>query len=80
MSRKKSDKSLDGYEVLLGVTGGIACYKAADLASRLVQAGAGVTAALTEAATRFIAPLTFQTLTARPAYSSLWQGGAEYRA
>lgn len=62
-----------GYEVLLCVTGGIAAYKSADLASKLVQAGVGVTVAMTEAATRFVQPLTFQALTHRPVYTSLWQ-------
>jgi len=57
--------NLDGREVLLALSGGIACYKAADLASRLVRAGAGVTVAMTDAAGRFIAPLTFQSLTGR---------------
>lgn len=59
-------------EVLLCVAGGIAAYKSADLASKLVQAGLGVTVAMSEAACRFIQPLTFQTLTARPVYTSLW--------
>ena len=45
---------LDGRAVLLGVSGGIAAYKAADLASKLVQAGARVSTVLTQAATRFI--------------------------
>jgi len=72
------DKLLDGREVLLCAGGGIACYKAADLASRLVRAGAGVTVAMTEAATRFVTPLTFQTLTRRRVYDSLWMCGEEY--
>jgi len=63
---------LKGREVLLCATGGIACYKAADLASKLVQAGAGVTAAMSDAAQRFVAPLTFQTLTGRKTYTTLW--------
>ncbi|MDI3522389.1 MAG: phosphopantothenoylcysteine decarboxylase / phosphopantothenate---cysteine ligase [Bacillota bacterium] len=52
--------------VILGVTGGIAAYKAAEVASRLVQAGHTVKVIMTEAATRFVAPLTFQTLTGQP--------------
>lgn len=72
--------SLEGYEVLVCVTGGIACYKAADLTSKLVQAGAGVTVAMTESATRFVAPLTFQTLTGRHAYASMWQATEGYEA
>jgi len=62
-----------GYEVLLAVTGGIACYKAADLTSRLVQAGVSVRVAMTEAAVRFVTPLTFQTLSRREVYTSLWR-------
>jgi len=71
--------SLAGYELLLCPTGGIACYKAADLASKLTQAGAGVTVAMTEAATRFVTPLTFQGLTARQVYTSLWQATEQYQ-
>ena len=67
------DKPLTGYRALLCVTGGIACYKAAGLASKLTQAGAVVDVAMTEAATRFVGPLTFQTLTGRAVYTSLWQ-------
>jgi len=71
--KNSEGKALAGYEVLLCVTGGIACYKAADLASKLTQAGAGVTVAMTEAATQFVAPLTFQSLTCRQVFTSLWQ-------
>ena len=66
------DRPLARYEVLLCATGGIACYKAAELTSLLVQAGAGVSVAMTEAAQRFVAPLTFQTLSRREVYTSLW--------
>jgi len=76
---KAEDKTLAGYEVLLCVTGGIACYKSADLASLLVRSGAGATVAMTEAAGRFVTPLTFQTLTARRVYTSLWQAADAYR-
>ena len=65
---------LQGREVLLCLTGGIACYKAAELASGLVQSGAGVTVAMTESASKFITPLTFQALTNNPVYCDLWQG------
>ena len=75
-----ADRPLEAYEVLLCVTGGIACYKSADLTSKLVQAGAGVSVAMTESATRFVAPLTFQTLSARPVYTSLWQSSEDYRS
>lgn len=73
MTDTKNNTPLSGREVLLCVTGGIACYKAADLASRLVAAGANVHVAMTEAAVRFVAPLTFQALTHHPVFTSLWQ-------
>jgi phosphopantothenoylcysteine decarboxylase/phosphopantothenate--cysteine ligase len=57
---------------VLGIGGGIACYKIADLASKLTQNGADVHAVLTHSATKFIAPLTFQALTHNPALTSLW--------
>ena len=60
-------------EVLLGVTGGIAAYKAADLASKLVQAGANVTVVLSSAARNFIGPTTFEALTGRPVYGDLFE-------
>lgn len=64
---------VQGARIIVGVTGGIAAYKAATLVSRLAQAGADVTVAMTDAATRFIAPLTFQALSARPVYTSAWE-------
>ncbi len=79
MSDSDSNRPLDGYEVALAVTGGIACYKSADLASRLIQAGAGATVVMTDAAQQFIQPLTFQTLTGRQVYSSLWTPAEEFR-
>lgn len=65
---------LSGKRILLGVTGSIACYKAADLASKLTQLGAQVDVVLTNAAQQFIAPLTFQSVTGRRAYvdADLW--------
>lgn len=68
---------LAGRRVLLGVTGGIAAYKAALLARQLVGAGAQVTCVLTEAATRFVGPDTFSGLTGRQAYTSLWERPGE---
>lgn len=69
---------LDGYEVVVAVCGGIAAYKVAHLVSALVQRGAGVTVAMTEAATRLVGPATFQALTARPVLTSLWSGEYAY--
>ena len=64
---------LNGRRILLGVTGGIAAYKTADLTSRLVQAGAAVTVAMTEAAKKFVGPTTFEALTSRPVYENLFE-------
>lgn len=64
---------LTGYEVLVAVCGGIAAYKVATLVSSLVQRGAGVSVAMTKAARKFITPLTFEALTARPVFTNVWQ-------
>ena len=64
-----------GRHVILGVSGGIASYKSCIVARRLVEAGATVDAVLTEGATEFIRPLTFEALTGRPVLSSLWERG-----
>lgn len=63
---------MHGKTIVLGVGGGIAAYKIADLASKLTQRGADVHAVLTEGATHFIAPLTFTALTHHPAQTDLW--------
>ncbi len=69
-----------GYEhfvqhrrVIVCVTGGIAAYKTATVVSRLAQAGAEVTVCMTDAACRFVTPLTFQALSGRPVYTSQWE-------
>ncbi len=61
-----------GHEILLGVSGGVAAYKAAAVASGLVQAGASVSVIMTPAASKFIGPTTFEALTGRPVYSGLF--------
>ncbi|MDE2150214.1 MAG: bifunctional phosphopantothenoylcysteine decarboxylase/phosphopantothenate--cysteine ligase CoaBC [Gammaproteobacteria bacterium] len=63
--------------LLLGVTGGIAAYKAAELARRLVGAGAEVQVVMTAAAERFVAAATFQALCGRPVRNDLWDAQAE---
>lgn len=65
---------LQNKTILLGVTGSIACYKAADLASKLAQSGALVDVILTQAALQFVTPLTYQSVTGRRAYgdADLW--------
>jgi len=69
---KRGAVDLDGREILLGVCGGIAAYKAAVLTSLARKAGLGVTAIMTEAATKLIAPKTFEALTGRPVATTMW--------
>jgi len=66
-------KALNGAPILVGVTGGIAAYKTCTLVSRLAQAGANVTVAMTPEAAKFVAPLTFQALSGRPVYTTPWE-------
>lgn len=63
---------LHGREVLLGVCGGVAAYKAADLCSKLAQAGAGVSVVMTHGASAFIGETTFEALTGRPVHSAIY--------
>jgi phosphopantothenoylcysteine decarboxylase/phosphopantothenate--cysteine ligase len=63
--------------VVLGVTGSIACYKAADAASKLTQAGALVDVILTEAAQKFVTPLTFRSLTGRAVFADMYDPQSE---
>ena len=68
---------LYGRNVILGVSGSIACYKAADLASKLTQEGAQVEVILTHGASNFVSPLTFRSLTHRPVVSDLFDPQSE---
>lgn len=68
-----SDQPLRTGNILLGITGSIAAYKAADIASQLTRRGHRVTAILTSGAEQFITPLTLQTLTRQPAVTSIWE-------
>ncbi|HTY03552.1 MAG TPA: bifunctional phosphopantothenoylcysteine decarboxylase/phosphopantothenate--cysteine ligase CoaBC [Rhodocyclaceae bacterium] len=63
---------LSGKRIVLGVTGGIAAYKAAELTRLLVKAGATVDVVMTEAATHFVSTVTFQALSGRPVWTDLW--------
>jgi phosphopantothenoylcysteine decarboxylase / phosphopantothenate---cysteine ligase len=65
-------QDLAGRHIVLGLSGGVACYKAADLARELIKAGATVQVVMTEAAERFITPVTMQALTNRPVLTSQW--------
>lgn len=63
---------LKNFNVLLGVSGGIACYKSCEIVSRLKKLGAGVDVIMTAHATEFVSPLTFETLSARPVVSDMF--------
>jgi phosphopantothenoylcysteine decarboxylase/phosphopantothenate--cysteine ligase len=63
---------LNGKHIVLGLTGGIACYKAAELCRALIKEGATVQVVMTEAAAQFITPVTMQALSNRAAYGSQW--------
>ena len=64
--------SFSGKRILLGVSGGIAAYKAAELTRRLVAAGAWVKVAMTKSAQEFVTPLTFEALTGQPVAAHLF--------
>ena len=68
------DEPLDlaGRHIVLGLSGGIACYKAAELCRALIKSGATVQVVMTEAAAQFITPVTMQALSGRPVYTSQW--------
>lgn len=63
---------LNGKRIVLGVTGGIAAYKAAELLRLLVKQGADVQVAMTDGATRFVTPMTFQALSGKPVFVDQW--------
>jgi phosphopantothenoylcysteine decarboxylase/phosphopantothenate--cysteine ligase len=68
---------LAGKHIVLGLTGGIACYKAAELCRALIKQGATVQVVMTEAAAQFITPVTMQALSQRPVYGSQWDARAD---
>ncbi len=67
-----NDQSLKGRRILLGITGGIAAYKSAELCRMLIKAGASVRVVMTRAATQFITPLTLETLSGYPVYCDVF--------
>ena len=75
-----SDQSsnLAGLNILLGVTGGIAAYKAANLASKLTTKGALVDCILTRNAAKLVRPRTFQAVTQRPVHTSMWKIAGDF--
>ena len=68
--------ALGGKHIVLGLSGGIACYKAAELCRALIKAGATVQVVMTEAAEQFITPVTMQALSGRPVFTSQWDSRA----
>jgi phosphopantothenoylcysteine decarboxylase / phosphopantothenate---cysteine ligase len=68
---------MQGKRILLGVTGGIAAYKSAELVRRLIEHGAQVQVVMTSAAREFVTPTTFQALSGRPVRTDLWDAAAE---
>ena len=76
-SKKRMGGALAGKRIVLGVTGSIAAYKAADLTSKLVQQGALVDVVMSEGAVNFIAPLTFRSLTHRPVLHQLFDPASD---
>jgi phosphopantothenoylcysteine decarboxylase / phosphopantothenate---cysteine ligase len=74
---EKMGGRLNGERIVLGITGGIAAYKCAELTRRLKQAGAEVRVVMTHSAERFITPTTLQALSGHPVRTSLWDEAAE---
>jgi len=68
---------LAGKHIVLGLTGGIACYKAAEFCRALIKAGASVQVVMTQAAEQFITPVTMQALSNRPVFTSQWDARAD---
>src|ERR1700744_5543399 len=68
---------MHGKHILLGVTGGIAAYKSADLVRKLRERGAEVQVVMTDGAREFVTPMTFQALSGRPVRTDLWDEAAE---
>jgi phosphopantothenoylcysteine decarboxylase/phosphopantothenate--cysteine ligase len=77
MAEKNS--KISGLNVLLGVSGGIAAYKAVDLASKLTAAGAVVDTVMTENACKFVLPKSFEAVTGRTVYTSMWENPAGFQ-
>ncbi len=71
--------NLSGKKLVLAVSGGIAAYKAADLASRLRKSGAEVRVTMTRSAKQFVAPLTFEAISGHPIYDELFNQANSYR-
>ena len=77
MAERKTN--LDNLNILLGVSGSIAAYKAVDLASKLTQAGATVNTVMTENACRLVGPKSFEAVTHSAVFTNLWTKSGEYK-
>ena len=75
----KRDEMLDNLNILLGVTGGVAAYKAVDLASKLTAAGVRVKTVMTEAARELIGPKSFEAVTRSQVFTTMWSMPEEYK-
>ncbi len=75
----KRNEMLDNFNILLGVTGGIAAYKAVDLASKLTAAGANVNTVMTENACRFVGPKSFEAVTNSAVLTDMWSTPEQFR-
>jgi phosphopantothenoylcysteine decarboxylase/phosphopantothenate--cysteine ligase len=71
--------NLESTNILLGVTGGVAAYKALDLASRITAQGANVKTVMTENACRLVGPKSFQAVTASPVYTDMWADTEDFK-
>ena len=74
----KNASAISGLKILLGVSGGVAVYKAVDLASKLTGAGAFVDVVMTEAACKFVMPKSFEAVTGRSVFTSMWENPAGF--
>ncbi|HCO96407.1 MAG TPA: hypothetical protein DIU00_21120 [Phycisphaerales bacterium] len=75
----KRNEMLDNLNILLGVTGGVAAYKAVDLASKLTAAGARVKTVMTEAACELVGPKSFEAVTRSEVFITMWSTPQEYK-
>ncbi|HAL45760.1 MAG TPA: hypothetical protein DCP47_07595 [Phycisphaerales bacterium] len=73
-----NESAINGVKILLGVSGGVAVYKAVDLASKLTSAGAIVDTVMTENACRFVLPKSFEAVTGRPVFTSMWENVQDF--
>lgn len=74
----KQTSAISGLKVLLGVSGGVAVYKAVDLASKLTAAGVVVNTVMTESACKFVLPKSFEAVTGRCVFTSMWENPAGF--